>query len=432
MLHSGRQGVAIARALHVLERTEQRGATAVREVAEAKLQRLLALLAARVPHYRQVFLERGLEPRGAGVDLAQLPVLAKATVRAHPEALRAEGAGRRTLPISTGGSTGEPLRLLADVESLAWGLAAQWRGRAWAGVGVGSRGVLLAGRGQASRLGSLRLRLLGALPWRMPEGDERAARATLEVLERVRPAYVASNPSTLGFLEEAARALGRGLAVPVMFSTGELLDAGLRERLHRTFGARVFDQYGCNEVTSLAYECEQGRLHVTEEHAVLEVVDDAGRAVRDRSGRILVTDLDNLAMPLVRYEVGDVGVLSSKPCPCGRPHQVLLRLEGRMQDVLRGPGGRRLAAFDLAGVFRGLLAIRAYQLQQVALDRVELRYVGDERAAATEVAAVRRFVLERLGPSVTVAVERRDAIALTPRGKSRFVIGLPPEASERP
>lgn len=215
----------------------------------------------------------------------------------------------------------------------------------------------------------------------------------------------------------------RELHIPVIFTTGEMLYAHQREILERKFAGRVFDYYGSNEVSALAFECEYGCRHITDEQVVLEVVDDADQPLWDVSGRILVTDFRNMAMPFIRYELGDRGVLSRAPCQCGRHLLVLKELEGRSQDAIRGPNGVALSGVFFAGRFRNLERIRAYQVVQQSETVVELRYVSARPDAQTEVNEIVAVIREHLGAAVRIEERCFDTLPLNRKGAHPPLLG---------
>jgi phenylacetate-CoA ligase len=386
------------------------------------LARLLGHARGSVPYYARSFA--GMDGDGSCREvLSRLPILTKEDVRANGLELRSRDRRCGRLHLArTGGSTGEPLTVGNGAAGLVAIAAAMFRSKEWAGLGLRDRGAALKAHGDVSRAGRLRGRLINFRPFGASLSPEHLRRTVIPALKACPPTYLMGYPTSLLGL---ARLLeDRELPIPVLFSTGEMLYPDQRKSLERTFGGRVYDSYGSNEVSAIAFECEHGRKHVTEEQVVVEVVDDAGRPVWDAPGRILVTDLRNLAMPFIRYELGDLGVITRKPCPCGRSLLVLRELEGRTQDAIRGPNGVALSGVFFAGRFRNLERIRAYQVVQTAATDVELRYVASRPDAEMEVSEMVDVIHDRLGDAMHVNVTRCEELALTRAGKTRLVVGL--------
>ncbi|MGD9780910.1 MAG: phenylacetate--CoA ligase family protein [Kiritimatiellia bacterium] len=388
-----------------------------------ELDRLLEHAKRFVPYYAAALAD---DSGSSGVScrdrLARLPILTKETVRTRGADLASrDGRGGKIHVSRTGGSTGEPLVVATGTAGVVAAQAAVLRGRDWAGVRLGDWGASLKAHGRISLAGRWKAGLIRLRPFASSLSREHLLNDVIPALKSSPPRYLAGYPTSLLGL---AALLGEGeLRISAILSTGEMLYPEQRAALERIFAGRVFDSYGSNEVASIAFECEHGRKHVTDEQVLLEVVDDSGQPVWDAPGRILVTDLRNRAMPFIRYELGDLGTLVRKPCPCGRHLLVLKELEGRTQDALCGPNGARMSGVFFAGRFRDLERIRAYQVVQTSATDVTLRYVpaaGDAEPEVREIAAVIR---DRLGPEMRVETARCDDLPLTRAGKTRLVVG---------
>ncbi len=238
-------------------------------------------------------------------------------------------------------------------------------------------------------------------------------------LQAYQPRILFAYPSVLEQLVEEAQA-GRldilGAERSRVVSLSEPLTPGLRAVVAQTFGVPVYDLYGAGECLPIARSCEHGTgLHVNVDMVALEVVDEENRPVPEGhyGSRVLVTNLFNPLLPLIRYALPDVTALSSEPCPCGSPLPRLLSVRGRSDTVLRLPhpdGGRRILHPSL--VLETLLAfpgLNDWQLAQLEADRLELRLVLGS------------------GASDALAEDIRDALqaallALVPAGSLQLVV----------
>ena len=113
---------------------------------------------------------------------------------------------------------------------------------------------------------------------------------------------------------------GLSFSLEAVFPTAEMLPDAWAADIRRTTGARVLPYYGCGEVQSLGYSCpdaDSPAYHVSDEHVAIEAESVTG-PVLEGEGPFLVTDLDNLAMPFIRYRNGDAGLLAGPGCRCGR------------------------------------------------------------------------------------------------------------------
>jgi phenylacetate-CoA ligase len=187
------------------------------------------------------------------------------------------------------------------------------------------------------------------------------------------------------------------------------------------FGAEVRETYGMAEMAGGASECEQGHLHWWPDAGVLEVLDDDDRPVPPgETGRLVLTGLVGAEQVLVRYDVGDRGRgLDPTPCSCGRTLPRLHPVEGRSQDVLVLPDGRRV--FWLNPLFYDLPVVQA-QVRQVAADRVVVLVVPAPAWGPDDVAAVQERSRARLGAGVHVEVREVGALRPEATGKVRPVV----------
>jgi phenylacetate-CoA ligase len=182
------------------------------------------------------------------------------------------------------------------------------------------------------------------------------------------------------------------------------------------FGARVLTFYGARECGWIAAECaEEGRLHLNVLGVHLEALPD---------GRLLVTDLVNRAMPLVRYEIGDRGVIDDDdPCPCGDPRPVLRRLDGRLTDVFRLPSGRLVPGVvaDLRG-YRAGEGLLDVQLVQESPETIEVRWVPTARFVPSDLDALRARLDAWFFGEATLRFVRVGRIEPEGNGKVRWCV----------
>jgi phenylacetate-CoA ligase len=190
------------------------------------------------------------------------------------------------------------------------------------------------------------------------------------------------------------------------------------------FSAKVLPYYGCGEVNSLGYSCPAGgTYHTCDEHAVIEVENGSGHCALEGEGAFLITDLDNQAMPVIRYRNGDAGVLAAPGCPCRRSLGRILRLDGRVNDMLVTTTGARFSGVIATHSFRLINHVESYQVVQRAPGTAIVRIVrGEGYDAAVEEPKIQSIFRRHLGEGSTVSIEYVDSIARTPAGKSRFVI----------
>ncbi len=147
-----------------------------------------------------------------------------------------------------------------------------------------------------------------------------------------------------------------------VISTGETLNKWRREIIEEAFG-RVYNFYGAREAPSIAGECSDGSLHVFSFNNLVEILDDSGRKAPSRVlGNVVVTPLHNYAMPLIRYEIGDMARAVEGRCPCGSILPRMGRIEGRTTEFVVRRDGSLLGGEFFEGVFRVEGWVREFQV----------------------------------------------------------------------
>ena len=434
----GFRGTATMRCLGELEQTQWWSRDRLMELQAQRLATLVAYAYEAVPYYRRLLDERRLKPHHISTpqDLASLPALTKPLIRDNFADLVAHGLPKKEiLSRSTGGSTGEPLSFCRTKSDFyGWGSAAELRAYGWAGYRVGDRCALLWERyPYASALDrglrTLRHRLQRiAVLDALDMSPERLVSYAAS-LERLQGGFVRGYPTAIYGLARFVQSQGNLSVRPrAIITSGEDLCDFQRALFSEVFGCETYSHYGSNEAHAIASECsEHSGYHISAENVIVEIADEEGKPVpTGREGRILVTNLHNFAMPFLRYDTGDAGILSPNPCPCGRGLPMLAQMNGRTADVIVTASGKSIPGAALAWNFLAGLGIEQFQIVQDSYEKVTVRLVlGTEcsdRATCERIDEVRREFGLLLGPELDIAVEVVDEITPSPSGKRRFVI----------
>lgn len=184
--------------------------------------------------------------------------------------------------------------------------------------------------------------------------------------------------------------------------TGEELTEDLRDRIRDCFHCLVANQYGANEVNSIAYECPQGHLHCMEDNVYVEILDDKGTPVPEGvSGNIYVTTCHNYAMPFIRYGIGDKGSLEENTCTCGHQGRILKLRSGRRDDWVWMENGRKINPYVFIRAVEAVNAIYErsifqFQVIQRAYRDFLIRLAVDDEE---EPAEIRHCFVENIGDS---------------------------------
>jgi len=423
---------------------EQLDRSRLAECQGRRLSELLKKIDGRNQFYTRKFRDAGVDVASLRFpgDFGRLPLTTKAELNADQAAnppwgtALTEPLANYTRYCQTSSSTGRPLRWIDTNESWQWLLEcwkAVYRG---AGVKAGERvffpfsfGPFLgfwAGFEAGPQIG------LHCVP-----GGGMSSQIRLSMIEAIGATVVCCTPTYALRLAEIAelerrRPLSEG-TVRTLIVAGEPGGSipATRERIERSWGARVIDHHGLTEVGPVSFECLEapGALHVNEAEFIAEVLDSqTGRAVSDgQTGELVITNLGRTASPVIRYRTGDIVVRRSEPCQCGR---TWARLEGgilsRADDMvnIRGvnvyPVGIESVVRRLTEVveFRSVVS-RQGSMRSLRLEIEVAPEFEDSNAVASRVAYHLR---EALGLSVNVQVVESGTLPRFEMKANRFVV----------
>ncbi|MGL6073589.1 MAG: phenylacetate--CoA ligase family protein [Fimbriiglobus sp.] len=418
-----KRGSRHLRDLAWLERSQFESRAEIEARQLAMLQATLRHTYVTVPYYRQRWTAAGLHPDAVRSlnDLAAFPVLTKADIRAHNLELLSDAyKGQKLREKTTSGSTGVPLRIFLDERGAQFKTAMTLRSDEWSGWRRGQRVAKVWGNPEYRHEG-WRGRLRNAIIDRaiyldtIQLNDDRI-REFVASLRDHRPGLLFGHAHSLYLVACRLKAMKIDDIRPNgIISTSMPLHDWQRSTIEQVFGTKATNRYGCEEVSLIACECERHEgLHLASESVFTEVEPD---------GKLLVTDLTNFAMPLIRYRVGDVVRLADKPCSCGRGLPMISKIEGREADYVLTPAGNLISGISLTENFAMHIPGVA-QLQIIQESRTELRLKLVRGDGFTEAShrKITELVLSLFGPTMKHTVEFVDLIPQEPSGKYRFCI----------
>jgi phenylacetate-CoA ligase len=423
-------------AAHISEYDRQQwlGWSEIEAVQLGKLNALLEHCWQTVPFLKRHWSEHGVR-RGAlrrVEELACYPTLTKSQIKANYVDMISSVWRGRTLTKTTGGSTGDPFRFEYTMEVYARRTAVMWRGYGWAGAGLGTRTAYLWGSGTPkSGWPGLKDRLYHvAFNRRFFDAfslSESTIDQRIEDLARYRPKAVVGYVTPVVLV--ARRMLDRGIKVDGIrgvLTGAEALFEPERRDIERAFGCAAFNTYGARETMLMAAECERHEgLHVNADHLVLETVDAGGKSVPPgTSGDIVITDLHNYGMPMVRYVNGDRATYSSSFCTCRRGLPLLSSIDGRILDLIETPDGRHVPGEFFVYTMLEWPDVRQWQVVQTAVDRVQFRLVVPTPWTQERRDSLTARVRTKVGAKMVIEIVEVDIIPPTPSGKRRLTISL--------
>lgn len=404
---------------------------------DRRIRSIVRHAAEHVPYYRDLFARLRIDPRDVRrvEDLRALPVLDRTEVRREPRRFVAENAGM-TLPQRTSGSTGTPMEVFHDRDSVLANIAFGEREReavlGLVGEGFRPRELYMGFEGS----NFLKVLDFTATHARLPVRPRRRALAMtapmveiVETINEYRPHILTTYGSFADELFRRIRAEGFDITLPkVLIYVGETLPRERRHALEQEFGLAVLSRYCAVEAFKIAFYCEERTgFHIHDDLCDVQVRrDDGTPAGPGESGEIVLSNLVNRATVLLNYPMGDLGVESAESCPCGRNLRLLSQVEGRLEDLIALPGTGVLHPREIWRVFKDDPDVLRYQLVQTALGSFELRLATRDQDGFGRASDRARVALRRvLGAEIDLIIRRVDDLGRaerTERGKFRAVL----------
>jgi phenylacetate-coenzyme A ligase PaaK-like adenylate-forming protein/glycosyltransferase involved in cell wall biosynthesis len=362
-----------------LLRSQWLPAAEIEELQISRLKRLLSHAEQHCEFYRERFKKAGFSAAEFSrlSDLEAIPPLTKREIQDHYKEMIASNLGPDEMYQNhTGGSTGAPLTFYQTREYKEWAMADIWRNYIMCGFEPGMRRAFLWGSDYDARAHKTIFRRLAVdlardnLYWvNTFDVDEAALIAAAKRLVRFKPHLLIGYVSSLTLFAEVVRRHGiDGIKPLAIQSSAEVLTPTQRALIEGTFHSKVFDRYGCREVGNIAHECDHHEgLHLLGECNYTEFLKDGQPAKPGEVGEVTVTNLFNRAMPLIRYQNGDLARTSDRQPSCGRGLSLMEVAAGRTADVIKAPSGKFLHGEFFTHLFYSIEGVRQFQVVQETL-----------------------------------------------------------------
>jgi phenylacetate-CoA ligase len=354
-----------------------------------KLSKLLLHSYQYVPYYRKI-LERQNVIRKGKVDLDnfnKLPILTKDLIRKNFDRLVSNDPdfdSRKPFLNTSGGSTGEPVKFYQDNKFWTNMMAVKWLYysfitdypckllKLWGD----ERDIFKGSVGFKTQLQNIIANRVLLNSFKMTERDMCDYVKRINTFKpKIIEAYVQSGYEFAKFIE------ARGLEVykpkGVLTSAGTLYPE-IQGKLEKVFGCSVYNRYGSREVGDIACSCSESNvLHVNNVSLYVEFLDDDFQEIKPgKIGKVYVTTLENFSMPLIRYEIGDIAILSGKKkCLCGRGSQLIDTVKGRYMGIFKTNEGDRIDGEYFVHLFYMRDWLKQFQVIQEEYDRITVKVV---------------------------------------------------------
>ena len=401
---------------------------------EEKLQKLIQFSYSNVPYYSKLFKNLKLKPEDIQTteDLEKLPILTKETIRDNQrDFIPSNLKNQKYVNGSTGGSTGKPLHYKLSMDDECLGLAILYANWGFSGYGLGDKVGVIAGSSLMSTAKSkladnIKAFMMNYKKYSSFDLSDKYMDEIITGLNKFKPKYLRGYASSIYLFSKHIKDEDPNINFHPkgVFTTAEVLFDYQRELIEDVFGCRVFNQYGLNDGGVSAFECEVHKgLHVDMLRSILEVVGEEGNQLgAGGEGHILATSLHNYAMPFIRYDTGDLGVLSGEKCECGRRTPLLEKVVGRVSDFIHTPNGTKIHGEFFSHIFYEFDWVDQFQIVQRKVDEVVVKIVPDRegRVNESDLEQLKTIILNK-GGDMDIIVEMVEYIETTKAGKWKFI-----------
>ncbi|MBT3790785.1 MAG: phenylacetate--CoA ligase family protein [Alphaproteobacteria bacterium] len=434
------KGHRILKLLRQCEQTQWHDPEDILATQFKQLSRLLGHAQSTIPHYAATtsHIKSGDVRSLAAGRWLDVPVLKRQTVNRLGKELLS-----RNIPqdhgslnaIYTSGTTGLPVRVERTKHTLDYWSAFTTRDHIWHNRDID--GVLAAIRSSEKKF-ALYPKGARHAAWGSKDGVFKTGPSLslnvgtsiadmAEWIGRNKPDYVLAMPNIIKRL--APWCMEHGVTFDGLKEVsviGEMCGELLRDLCQEAWQVPLHDVYSSREVGYIALQCPvNNHYHVQAEGLYLEILDADDQPCKPgESGRVIVTTIQNYAMPLIRYEVGDYAE-AGETCDCGRGLPVIKRILGREQDILVLPGGQHswtlLGSPDVRD-FMNMAPISQYQFAHVAADKIEVRLIVKRELTDDEENNIANWVNKKFGYPFDISFSYPQELALTKAGKFKDFI----------
>ena len=392
------------------------------------LKQLLNHCHQNIPHYQRLFSEIGFDPTRDFTnlnDLAKIPIMNKATARAIRPHLLFLSRESGFITDKTSGSTGEPFTVNISDEQIAFEKATVWRHWGWAGYKF--RTPMAVVRTYVPKKGEPLIKHAVIRNFRYYSAyhlNEGNAREYLMDMNKFGAEILRGYPSSIYIL--ARYKLNTGIDLPdvkSILTASETLTDAQRITIRRAFRAKIFNWYGLAEQVVTANECEAHHgLHLNQEYGYWQM--EKRDYLPDNQRMIVGTNFRNFAMPLLRYETGDIAIIhDDDQCSCGRTLPLIKGIAGRKDDIITTPDGTMIPSVNFYSLFREIPSVERFQVIQWERDNVEIR-IRTRNLTVNEKERILDEMRIRLGNIITLKLTVNSEFERNPEGKRRPVMSM--------
>jgi len=372
-------GTSFIKNIKVCRELATRSESELTALQNRKLKNILEYASAKSSYYSKILWDRNEE---VVTSLKKFPILTKSIVRAEELNLLTKPI-KECIVYETSGSSGIATRVYVDKEeeSIFRAILINWW--EWTGYYLG-KPILQTGmtikRGIVKKIKDILTNTVYLNAFNLQE--DQIEIAFKKIKSKKKSYYFGGYASSLYVIAQIAERKKIDIKFDGVISWGDKMFPHYQKKIEQVFATSVYENYACNEGIMIGQKVDIPYFYIYLPNVYLELIDDHGNEVVDGAiGRVIVTKLDGYAMPLIRYETGDLAVkLPREKYPMKRRFNfpLLERVIGRDTDIIKTPEGNTLIVHTFTGIFEFYREIRQFRVIQNTIDEILIEYIPDE------------------------------------------------------
>jgi len=416
--------------MNMLENNQYKPINEINKIRNKKLSDLIENTYHNSIYYRNIFDAMNLQPKDIRniKDLQKLPTLSKREILENKDNLMNQAHNSSLYTRKTGGSTGMTLHFKKEAKALAINEAIMWRCYKWYNIDAGDKQVRFWGVPVTSRLRwkeYLKDKILNRIRISAFDISESSCLEQYKRIKKFKPAYFYGYTTAIYGFCFFMKKLGidlNSLNLKAVICTAEKMYPHHLEMFNDMFDCPIVDEYGSSETGIIAFQCKKGNMHLMSDHMCIEFLDENDKQVQPGElGRIVITDLVSYAMPLIRYEIGDMGKPSEKKCSCGVNLPIMEIVEGRKEDFIRTKEGQLVHAAYLCYTLKDD-AVHEFKMYQNDINTLSVQIVKSPTFSTNTESILERKLRTALGNDIQITFEYLNRIPREKSGKLRYFV----------
>jgi phenylacetate-CoA ligase len=400
-----------------LESTQWLSREDLKQFQLLKLKQILKYAFGNIPYYQKTLKPYSdlIHNLNSDLELNSFPFLTKQIIRDNFYLIQNPKFKGQISTESTSGSTGDPMKFVHDRNGGAFARALSYREHKWYDLNVGQKEARFYGIPmdfKAKLKEKVKDFLMNRKRFCVFNLSEEFLNRYYHIINRYQPAYIYGYTSAVFEFINYMRNHNlkfKNDFLKAIIVTSEVLVNEQRKIMEAYLNVPVINEYGCSEVGIIAAECPHQGLHISAENLVVEIIKNGSSAKPGELGEVVITGLNNFAMPLIRYKMGDIAKISNASCPCGRSLPLLENIEGRVNNMVITPEGKISSGLIFYYISRSLIeksgGVKKFKVIQDKIDHITFQIVKDKDFEESSLRTLVKKTHEYLSPKMQVAFE---------------------------